>query len=114
MWQLARRTSREVGEAKINVWESAQELIKQIQEKQNSRIKSQDALIADMRRRLTALEAQNTHFHHQETTVTKEVTKAPQEAHTDKSKDSDEGIKSGKVILFFILILVIIGLLQSA
>ncbi len=110
LWQLARRTSREASEAKTCVWESQEAIkLKQAQEKQESRINSQSALIAEMRKRLDALETENKILRQE--IKTKENTKPPQQTQTKKPAEKKLVFK--EILLRSIISLFIVGILAS-
>lgn len=108
LWQFARRTSREVSEAKASIRESLETLkLRQVLDEQASLIKSQDAVISEMKKRLDTLEASR------QKEKPKETKMSPQEIRAEKKTDEEE-IKPGRLFLFFLLVLFIVFLCEIA
>lgn len=107
LWQLARRTSREVSEAKAGVWESQEAIkLKQAQDVQSSKLYAQDIAIAEMRKRLDALEAENRSL--------RQKIKKQEDLRKETEKESEEGVNPGKILLLLIIGLIIIGFLNNS
>lgn len=107
LWQLARRTSREVSEARAGVWESPGAIkLKQAQDEQSSKLYAQDIAFAEMRKRLDALEAENRSL--------RQEIKKQEDLRKKTEKESEEGVNPGKILLLLIIGLIIIGFLNNS
>jgi len=113
LWQLARRTSREVSEAKATVWESQEaQKLKQNQEEQAFHIKSQDALIAEMRKRLDILETENARLRQE--VQPRQIIRPPQDAREETKAEKDKGLTPGKYLLICAMIFFAIYMLITS
>lgn len=108
LWQLARRTSREVSEAKASVWESREAIkLKQVQEEQATCIASQYALIAEMRKRLDTLEDENKSL--RQKTKTEEIAKPLQNPKLNVPKPKKQNESKNKEPLALVIVAAVVA-----